>query len=246
MSTDTVFRIASMVKLLTSVAAMQLVERGRLRLDEPAANVDPMLSAPRVLTGFDDKGMPQLREAREPLTLRNLLTHTSGIPDLDLERLRRTRPSYQALLKRVLASEPAFEPGSRYAYASDGFYLLAEVLRARTGKTMVPVVVTPADEAMNDSTHITRALEAAHPEPLLRPADAGRRGLDALIEDWADEWIVRAMLATGPEGSVERYRELSRDRSRFGYVDQNAVTRAWLATGRVFPHLLGVPAADDE
>src|SRR4029453_10454714 len=78
MSPDTIFRIASMVKLLTSVAAMQLVERGRLKLDEPAGNVDPMLSAPRILTGFDDKGAPQLREAREYLTLRNLLTHPSG------------------------------------------------------------------------------------------------------------------------------------------------------------------------
>ena len=79
MSTDTIFRIASMVKLLTSVAAMQLVERGRLKLDEPAGNIDSLLSAPRVLTGFDDKGAPQLREAREHLTLRNLLTHTSGL-----------------------------------------------------------------------------------------------------------------------------------------------------------------------
>jgi glutathione S-transferase len=70
------------------------------------------------------------------------------------------------------------------------------VLRARTGKTMVPVVITPTDEAMNDSTHITRALETAHPEPALRPADPGRRGFDALVEDWADEWIVRAMLAS--------------------------------------------------
>src|SRR5262249_11138834 len=78
MSTDTIFRIASMVKLLTSVAAMQLVERGRLKLDEPAGNIDPVLAAPRVLSGFSDKGAPQLREAREHLTLRNLLTHTSG------------------------------------------------------------------------------------------------------------------------------------------------------------------------
>src|SRR5438105_8785386 len=78
MSIDTIFRIASMVKVLTSVAAMQLVERGRLKLDEPAGNIDPMLSAPRILTGFDSKGAPQLREAREHLTLRNLLTHTSG------------------------------------------------------------------------------------------------------------------------------------------------------------------------
>ena len=78
MSTDTVFRIASMVKLLTSVAALQLVERGKLRLDEPAARIDPTLESPMVLDGFDAQGAPQLRAARKPITLRNLLTHTSG------------------------------------------------------------------------------------------------------------------------------------------------------------------------
>src|SRR5712671_8147269 len=78
MSTDTVFRIASMVKLLTSVAALQLVERGALKLDEPAGNIDPALASAQVLTGFDAKGVPQLRPAQKPITLRNLLTHTSG------------------------------------------------------------------------------------------------------------------------------------------------------------------------
>ena len=78
MSTDTVFRIASMVKLLTSVAALQLVERGTLKLDEPAGNIDPALGSAQVLTGFDAKGVPQLRPAQKPITLRNLLTHTSG------------------------------------------------------------------------------------------------------------------------------------------------------------------------
>jgi glutathione S-transferase len=71
-----------------------------------------------------------------------------------------------------------------------------QVLKARTGRTMVPVVITPDDEALNDSTAITRRLEAAHPTPALRPADAGRRGFDALVEDYADEWVVRVMLAS--------------------------------------------------
>jgi glutathione S-transferase len=71
-----------------------------------------------------------------------------------------------------------------------------QVLKARTGRTMVPVVITPADEAMNDSTHITRRLETACPTPALRPADPGRRGFDALVEDYADEWVVRVMLAS--------------------------------------------------
>ena len=72
MSTDTVFRIASMVKLLTSVAAMQLVESGKLSLDDPADKVDPELAAAQVLTGFDAKGHPLLRPPLRPITLRNL------------------------------------------------------------------------------------------------------------------------------------------------------------------------------
>src|SRR6266550_3083780 len=67
MSADTVFRIASMVKLLTSVAALQLVERGKLKLDEPAGNIDPTLGSAQVLTGFDAKGVPQLRPAQTGL-----------------------------------------------------------------------------------------------------------------------------------------------------------------------------------
>ena len=118
MSTDTIFRIASMVKLLTSVAAMQLVERGRLKLDEPAGNIDPMLAAPRILTGFDDKGAPQLREAREVLTLRNLLTHTSGFsyPLWDANVLRYIHFARAKKDKDLPRMPLVFEPGERWAY----------------------------------------------------------------------------------------------------------------------------------
>jgi methyl acetate hydrolase len=116
MSTDTVFRIASMVKLLTSVAALQLVERGKLKLDEPAGNIDPTLGSAQVLAGFDAKGVPQLRPAQKPITLRNLLTHTSGFSYLLWD------PNVVRYLK-VARSDPTlpplplmFEPGSRWAY----------------------------------------------------------------------------------------------------------------------------------
>ena len=56
MTRDTVFRIASMTKAITSVAAMQLVEQGKLKLNEPVPDIDPALSAPQVLTGFDAAG----------------------------------------------------------------------------------------------------------------------------------------------------------------------------------------------
>src|ERR1051326_5825804 len=75
MTSDTMFWIASMTKAITSMAAMQLVEQGKLTLDVPIAHVLPELSAPQVLTGFGPSGEPQLRPAKGAITLRHLLTH---------------------------------------------------------------------------------------------------------------------------------------------------------------------------
>ena len=61
MTVDTVFRIASMTKAIASVAAMQLVEQGKLKLEEPVPNIDPALGSPQVLEGFDAAGAPKLR-----------------------------------------------------------------------------------------------------------------------------------------------------------------------------------------
>src|SRR5580700_2624223 len=78
MTRDTVFRVASMVKVITSVAALQLVEQNKLALDAPVPDIEPAIGAPQVLDGFDAKGLPQLRPAKGPITLGHLLTHTSG------------------------------------------------------------------------------------------------------------------------------------------------------------------------
>jgi len=70
------------------------------------------------------------------------------------------------------------------------------VLQARTGKTMVPVLITPDDQAMNDSTAIAAFLESAFPEPATRWTDAETDTVAMLLEDYADEWLVRIMLAS--------------------------------------------------
>ena len=76
---DSIFVIASMTKPITSVAAMQLVEQGKLKLDEPASTYIKELGSLQVLQGFDPKtGKPILKPATKPVTLRTLLTHTSG------------------------------------------------------------------------------------------------------------------------------------------------------------------------
>ena len=78
MTPDTVGWIASMTKAITGAAAMQLVEQGRLDLDAPASEVVPQLADAAVLEGFGDDGKPRTRAPRRAITLRHLLTHTSG------------------------------------------------------------------------------------------------------------------------------------------------------------------------
>ena len=78
MDAATVFWIASMTKAITSIAALQLAERGKLSLDGPLTALLPDLAELQVLEGFDDQGAPRLRPARRAPTLRQLLTHTSG------------------------------------------------------------------------------------------------------------------------------------------------------------------------
>src|SRR6267154_1554468 len=78
MTADSVFWIASMTKAITTAAGMQLVEQGKLKLDEPIGKLLPDLASPQVLEGFDAKGEPKLRPAKNPITLRHLMTHTAG------------------------------------------------------------------------------------------------------------------------------------------------------------------------
>ena len=75
---DSLFRMASMTKAITSAAVMQLVEQGRVDLDAPAANYLERLRDVRVLDGFDADGTPRLRTPRSAPTTRQLLTHTAG------------------------------------------------------------------------------------------------------------------------------------------------------------------------
>jgi CubicO group peptidase (beta-lactamase class C family) len=122
MTLDTVFRIASMTKAITGTAAMQMVEQGKLSLDQPAGEVIPYLASPQVLEGFNDAGKPSLRPARETITLRNLLTHTSGFvyDTWNANQARYARETGMPAArtgKLVALNAPlGFEPGERWEY----------------------------------------------------------------------------------------------------------------------------------
>ena len=122
MTADSVFWIASMTKALTATAAMQLVEQGKLQLDEPISKVLPQLAAPQVLEGFDDKGQPKLRPSKRPITLRQLLTHTAGFTydlwDADTAQYVKAAnlPGIISCKNAALTTPLAFDPGDRWEY----------------------------------------------------------------------------------------------------------------------------------
>lgn len=127
-TTASIFPIASMTKAIASAAAMQLVERGALQLDEPASRLLPELSALHVLQGFDPAGHPNLRPAARPVTLRNLLTHTSGFAydTWNAAICRYTAAGHDASLTL------AFEPDETWQYGP-GTYWVGRLVEAASG-----------------------------------------------------------------------------------------------------------------
>ena len=122
MTLDTVAWIASMTKPVTSAAAMQLVEQGRLQLDEPASRWAPDLAKACVLEGFDAAGAPILRKPKRAITLRHLLTHTSGLgygmwnPPLARYMELTGVPGTASCLNAALTLPLLYDPGECWNY----------------------------------------------------------------------------------------------------------------------------------
>ncbi len=193
MTPDTVGQIYSMTKALTGAAAMQMVEEGVMELDAPAAEVCPELADVGVLDGFDVDGAPRLRPPIRPITLRNLLTHTSGfVYDLwndDLVRWRRSSqvPDLRSGLRSSLIQPLMFDPGSRWEYGI-GIDWVGQMIEATTGLTLGEVFqrrltgpLGMTDTAFSLSASMTARLASIHlrqPDRsmIARPPDAASDG----------------------------------------------------------------------
>ncbi|MET0188200.1 MAG: serine hydrolase domain-containing protein [Pseudonocardia sediminis] len=119
---DTVAWLASTTKAIIAVAALQLVERGKLDLDAPMGKLIPQLAAPQVLEGYDDDGTPRIRPARTDVTLRNLLSHTAGngyhFWNANVLRYQTENelPGIIACQEATLTTPLLFDPGTRWEY----------------------------------------------------------------------------------------------------------------------------------
>jgi len=154
---DSIFAIASMTKAVTTVAALQLVEQGKVQLDEPVSKHLPKLANLEVLEGFDANGKPRLRPAKTPVTLKHLLTHTSGICydiwDGDMAH-------FTSLNKGVVPPVPPlmFEPGARWQYGM-GIDWAGRLVEAISGMNLEQYfqakVLGPLE--MNDTSYLVPA-----------------------------------------------------------------------------------------
>jgi CubicO group peptidase (beta-lactamase class C family) len=123
MERDTIFRIASMTKPITSVGALMLIEAGRLRLDDPVSRYIPEFADLQVFDRVED-GHVVLAPLARPVTVHHLFTHTSGIsreaPDPVLEAvyddLGDERYALPELMRRLVAHPLAHQPGEGWAY----------------------------------------------------------------------------------------------------------------------------------
>lgn len=142
MSVDSIFHIASMTKPITSVGVMQLVESGRVKLDEPAATYLPELSQVQVLEEFDaSTGKAKLRPPKSAPTVRQLLTHTSGFvyEFFDAKLLAYAASGAVAPIRQgddaFLKAPLMFDPGTQWEYGINTDWL-GKLIEQVSGQTL--------------------------------------------------------------------------------------------------------------
>lgn len=130
--TDCIFSVASMTKAITTAAALQLVEQGKLSLQEPVAKHLQEFEQVDVLESFAADGKPVFRPAKTPITLHHLLTHTSGLGyDIWNDRLLR----YNAAKPPRRTGPLTFEPGTAWQYGT-GIDVAGRLVEALSGLTL--------------------------------------------------------------------------------------------------------------
>ena len=138
---NTVFWLLSMTKAFTATACMQLIEQGRLHPDQEAGKTLPQLAAPKILEGFDAEGRPRLRPAKRRITVRHLLTHTSGYTySIWSELLTRYEsvtglPDIATCRNAAFDAPLEFEPGERWHYGI-GMDWVGKLIEAVTDQSL--------------------------------------------------------------------------------------------------------------
>jgi methyl acetate hydrolase len=232
MKKDTIFNIASMTKAVTSVGVMMLVEEGKLGLDDEVSKYLPQFKAPQVLSKVDvAAGTYETRPATRPITIRQLLTHTSGIG------YSWSDPGLALVQKKTGAADLDLplvnEPGAQWTYGAST-RVLGMVIEKISGLTIDKYlearILGPL--GMKDTTYAVpssktarvvsrnqradgKIVEIPHPDPI-PPTIRGDGGLYSTAADYGR--FVQMILNHGQLGGVrilkeQTVREMSRNQT---------------------------------
>jgi methyl acetate hydrolase len=191
---DSMFWIASMTKAVVSVAALQLIERGELELEQPVADILPAFGELAILDGFDGD-VPRLRAATRPVTLRHLFTHTSGcgywFDNPDVLRYHRVTgvPDPFSGSAEMLRVPRLFEAGERWEYGTSVDWL-----------GLVVEKVGGADLDTHVRTHICEPLGML--DTTFDPSDPQRDRLMAIHDARAGQPLSLSSIALAKEPEI--------------------------------------------
>lgn len=173
----TIFFLASVTKALVATAVMRYADEGRLDLDAPVARYLPEFSG----------GL------RDQVTVAHVLTHTAGLPDMHIDTLRNERPDYARSLAFALASEPQWQPGSRYEYCSASWLLLSETMARLSGRPFEETIRLRLTDPLGMSD---TGFDPRHDRGRVAPVQ-GFKIQNRLVQEILLRFLVRAKLPGG-------------------------------------------------
>ena len=185
MAKDTIFNMASMTKPATSIAIMMLVDEGKLKIDDEVAKYLPKWKDPLVISKFNEADASyQTRPAKRPITIRHLLTHTSGI---GYGFSSPTLTKIMAKEKKAELDLPLlFDPGESWAYGAST-RVLGHVVEAISGQAIDAFLTSRILQplGMHDTSYLVPT------EKISRVVAVNARGTDG-------KFVERPMPATLP------------------------------------------------
>jgi methyl acetate hydrolase len=213
---DAIFRIASMTKPVTSLAAMMLVEEGKIGLDDPVTKYLPEFERVRVMTAFNDADRTaESRAPARPITIRHLLTHTSGMAysfiDARLAKLDDGK-------KREFEMPLLHDPGERFTYGPNTA-VVGYVIEKVSGQTLDAFLksrifdplamrdtfyAVPADKRHRVVTVHTRAAEGLIERPNPEALQSNVRGDGGLFSTAADYGRFMQLFLNGGRAGATR------------------------------------------
>jgi CubicO group peptidase (beta-lactamase class C family) len=227
MKTDAVFWIASMSKPMTATALMMLVEEGKVNVNDPVEKYLPEYRG-QWLIAEQSNGQMVLKKPAHPITVKNVLTHTSGLPHLSrIEHLIDTYPLREAAISYGMSPLQS-EPDTKYAYCNAGINTVGRIIEVVSGKPyeqfmeerllkplgMKDTTLWPTGEQMNRLAKSYRptkdkaALQELNIDQLTYPLQNRSRGASpagGYFSTAADMAIFGQMILRGGELGGKRY-----------------------------------------